>query len=236
MDRNQNNYWQLTAKNLKEIIDFVTNTNYLPKYTPSKIESISTGCYAMKLSKRYFTNSIDHMKIYEHQSIENCIKVVGINSRFSSGIKHCSIFKFYLRKPEDTKFYCSCKSGARTTNPCAHALSVLMLIQSIQKELPHLELAKTTIDYPDAIKNEHSSSHYQAIYNNIIDCKIYKEWSKSNDTYCICNESYQSDWMAKCCTCHELYHPSCICQDQEKIDAIIDKWKCPYCQEDDENK
>ncbi|CAF1552523.1 unnamed protein product, partial [Rotaria sordida] len=126
--------------------------------------------------------------------------------------------------------------GARTTNPCAHALSVFMLIQSIQKELPHLELAKTTIDYPDAIKNEHSSSHYQAIYNNIIDCKIYKEWSKSNDTYCICNEFYQSEWMAKCCTCHELYHPSCIGQDQEKTDAIIDKWKCPYCQEDDDNK
>ncbi|CAF1086611.1 unnamed protein product [Rotaria sordida] len=236
MDKNQNNYWQLTAKNLEEIIDFVTNTNYLPKYTPSKIESISTGCYAMKLSKRYFTNSIDHMKIYEHQSIENCIKVVGINSRFSSGIKHCSILKFYPRKPEDTKFYCSCKSGARTTNPCAHALSVLMLIQSIQKELPHLKLAKTTIDYSDAIKNEYSSSHYQAIYNNIIDCKIYKEWSKSNDTYCICNESYQGEWIAKCCTCHELYHPSCIGQDQEKIDAIIDKWKCPYCQEDDDNK
>ncbi|CAF1534003.1 unnamed protein product [Rotaria sordida] len=152
---------------------------------------LDRDCYAMKLSKRYFTNSIDHMKIYEHQSIENCIKVVGINSR----------------KPEDTKFYCSCKSGARPTNLCTHALSVLMLIQSIQKKLPHLELAKTIIDYPDAIKNKYSSSHYQAIHNNIIDC----------------------EWMAKCCTCHELYHPSCIGQDQEKIDAIIDKWKCPYC-------
>ncbi|CAF4067705.1 unnamed protein product, partial [Rotaria sordida] len=64
-----------------------------------------------------------------------------------------------------------------------------------------LDRAKTTIDYPDAIKNKYSSSHYQAIHNNIIDC----------------------EWMAKCCTCHELYHPSCIGQDQDKIDAIIDK-------------
>ncbi|CAF4069525.1 unnamed protein product, partial [Rotaria sordida] len=110
MNENQNNLWKLTAKNLKEIIDFVTNTKYLPRYTPSKIESISTGFYAMKLSKRYFTNSIDHMKIYEHQTIENCIKVVGINSRFVSGVKYCSIFKFYPEKSEDTKFYYSYKN------------------------------------------------------------------------------------------------------------------------------
>ncbi|CAF4609390.1 unnamed protein product [Rotaria sp. Silwood2] len=223
MDKNQNNSWHLAAKNLNEIIDFITNTKYLPRYTPSKIESISTGYYAMKLSKRYLNNSVDHLKIYEHQSIENCIKVVGINSRFVSGIKHCSIFKFYPGKSEDTKFYCSCKSGTRTTNPCAHALCVLMLIQSIQNELSDLKLATTNIDYRDAIKNVRSSSHYQAIYNTIMDCKIYKEWSKFNDTYCICNESYQGDWMAKCCTCHELYHPSCIGQNQEEIEVNIDK-------------
>ncbi|CAF0811721.1 unnamed protein product [Rotaria sordida] len=52
MNESQNNPWKLTAKNLKGIIDFVTNAKYLPRYTPSIIESISTGFYAMKLSKR----------------------------------------------------------------------------------------------------------------------------------------------------------------------------------------
>ncbi|CAF3152864.1 unnamed protein product [Rotaria sp. Silwood2] len=125
---------------------------YLPRYTPSKIKSISTGFYAMKLSKRYFTNFIDHTKIYKHQTIENCIKVVRISSRFVSGVKHCLIFKFYPEKSEDTKFYCSCKSGARTTNPCTHALRALILIQFIQKQLLHLKFAKTNINYRDAIK------------------------------------------------------------------------------------
>ena len=57
--------------------------------------------------------------------------------------------------------------------------------------------------------------------------------STLNETYCICNESYEEeDWMAKCSICRELYHPSCIGQIQE-IEENIDRWKCPYCEEDE---
>ncbi|CAF3499792.1 unnamed protein product [Rotaria sp. Silwood1] len=190
-----------------------------------------TGCYGMNISKRYFINSINHMKIFQHKSIENCIKVVGIASRFVSGTKHSSVLKFYPGKPEDTKFCCCCKSGARTTNPSAHALCILMLIHSIQKQLPRLVSTKTGTNYHNIVNIEKSSLHYQAIYDNIMDCKIYKEWSTSNKAHCVCNEPYEEgDWMVKCINCHKLYHPSCTDQSQKEIEDYIDKWKCPYCQ------
>ncbi|CAF2885966.1 unnamed protein product [Rotaria sp. Silwood2] len=234
MHENQNHLWKLVAKNHYETIDFVKNANYLPNYTSSDMECISTGYYGMKLSERYLTNSIDHIKIYEHQTVENCIKVTGIVSRFASATKHSSILKFYPAKSEDIKFYCSCKSGARTTNPCAHSLSILVLIQSIQKQLPRLLSTRNVTNYHHAIKFAQRSSHHQEIYNNIIDCKIYKEWSTSNETFCVCNEPYQEgDWMIKCCLCHELYHPSCIDETQKEIEDNIDEWRCPYCREDD---
>ncbi|CAF3604370.1 unnamed protein product [Rotaria sp. Silwood1] len=189
-----------------------------------------TGCYGMNISKRYFINSINHMKIFQHKSIENCIKVVGIASRFVSGTKHSSVLKFYPGKPEDTKFYCCCKNSARTTNSCAHALCILMLIHSIQKQLPRLVSTKTGTNYHNIVNIEKSSLHYQAIYDNIMDCKIYKEWSTSNKAHCVCNEPYEEgDWMVKCINCHKLYHPSCTDQSQKEIEDYIDKWKCPYC-------
>ena len=173
------------------------------------------------------------LKIYEHKSVENCIKVTGIVSRFVSSTKHSLILKLYPGKPVDTQFYCSCKSGARTTNPCALSLCILILIQSIQKQLPRLLSTRNTTNYHSVIKFEQYSSHYQAIYDNIKDCKIYKEWSTFNETYCICNESYEEeDWMAKYSICHELYHPRCIGQIQE-IEENIYQCQYPYCEEDE---
>ncbi|CAF0809535.1 unnamed protein product [Adineta steineri] len=233
MNKNKNYRYELVARNRNEIIDFVKNTKYLPAYTISNIRSISTGYYSMKLSERYFVNSINQIKIYEHDHVENCIKVVGIASRFTSVKKHTLILKFDPQKPQQTKFYCSCKSGARTTNPCAHGLCILMLIQSTKKQLPQLLVKQGTMNYHNAVKIERTSSYYQMLYDNIMDCKIYKEWKINNELYCICSEPYNEDeWMIKCSICKELYHPSYIGQIQEEIEDNIDEWKCPYCEED----
>ncbi|CAF1614832.1 unnamed protein product, partial [Didymodactylos carnosus] len=100
--------------------------------------------------------------------------------------------------------------------------------------LPRLVLTKSTTNYHNAIKIEEISSHYQTVYDNIMDCKIYKEWTAVNETYCVCNEPYHEvEWTVKCSICNELYHPSCIGQIQEEIEDNIDEWKCPYCEEDD---
>ena len=175
VNESNNLLWKSVARNQTETIDFVINTKYLPRHTSSDMKFISTGFFNMKLSKRYLISSFENLKIYEHKSVENCIKLTGIVSRYVSSTKHSLILKLYPAKPVDTQFYCSCKSGVRTTNPCAHSLCILILIQSIQKKLSRLLSTRNTTTYHSGIKFEQYSSHYQAIHDNIKDCKIYKE-------------------------------------------------------------
>lgn len=233
MNKNQNHLWNVVAGNPTEVIHFIQDTTYIPKYTMSDIELISTGYYTLKVSERYFTNSINQIKVFEHKRNKNCIKIIGISSRFTSSKKHSLILRFYTQHPEDTKFYCSCKSGARTTNPCAHSLCIIMLIHSIQQQISHLSLSKHVISYYDLFKGEQYSSYYRKLYDSILDCKIYKEWSSYNETSCVCNEPCEEDSMVKCSVCLELYHPDCIDQTRKETEDNIDEWKCPYCEEDE---
>ena len=128
MNKSKNHLWKMIARNSIEVIHSIKNIKYIPKYTIPDIKLISTGDCTLKLSERCFTNSIGQIQIFEHKRDKNDIKIVGISSTFTSLKKHSLIRMFYVQHLEDTRFYCSCKSGARTMNSCAHGLCILMLI------------------------------------------------------------------------------------------------------------
>ena len=60
MNKNQNHLWNVVAENPIEVIHFIKTTKYIPKYPTSDVEFLSTGYYTLKVSQRYFTNSINH--------------------------------------------------------------------------------------------------------------------------------------------------------------------------------
>lgn len=116
-------------------------------------------------------------------------------------------------------FYCSCKSGQRITNPCAHSVAVLRYCIAIK-----------TNKLDDITDND----YYDSIRSCISDCHKYRKWRSSNKLFCICNTA-DDRWKMECDLCKEQYHPECINSTQNELQHFIDhdlEWLCPHCFED----
>ena len=62
-------------------------------------------------------------------------------------------------------------SGTRTVNPCAHVIFILIFIHACH------------------INTTHSLSLIvQKLRDSIMDCKVYKDWAKREDIFCVCQQ------------------------------------------------
>jgi PHD finger protein/SWIM zinc finger len=222
------NNWELCAKNNQELFDFLNKESFASHIDKVNIVDIATGSYGVKLSKRYLTHSIDNIKIYQHQTVDHCVKITGIKSRFKSNKQHQILLKFNDSTESDSiKWYCTCKTGARTTNPCSHILAVLILFKKIEEQC-HSSVQQNNIG-----NLTEKSEWYKQIELCIKDANRYKEWARDNETFCTCNQNYtDGTFMVECPSCYEWFHPACIGQSQEEINQKKDNWICPFCEDD----
>ena len=212
-------------------VDFIKNTNIIPEYDKKDIIDLGMGKHGWKCSTRYIAHSFEKCEAMLQKNKngrKHCIKFKNIVGRFQS-TKTQTPKKYELciefdanknTKLQNTKWYCRCKTGSRTTNPCAHVIAALRYCNLIKKN--RINVVK--------------SDYYQMYKASILDCYEYAKAKKRTGTYCKCKSADASKWHIECDLCKERYHPKCINIPKSTLQQFVVNdiaWWCPYCEEEE---
>ena len=215
------------GRNKQTTTQFIKNTNIIPNYDSQDIINAGMGKHGWVRSSRYIAHGFKKCEaMTRSQDNKNCIKFKNIVGRFASTKtktprKYTVCIDFGNNKNtklKNIKYYCTCKTGRRTCNPCAHTIAVLRYIL----------LEKNNE------MNNIRSNFYSLLSSTISDCHKYVQFREQSGKHCIC-EKNDNRWTIECELCKEKYHPACINTTKAKLQKFIDNnesWWCPMCEED----
>ncbi len=199
---------------------------FIPRFGLDDVETLAMGTYGISLAKKYILRSYKDLSLMTSKRHKKSLKIMSLRSRFSASKKHKLILDFSARASrgdplDKLKWWCDCKSGARTISPCAHVISILLLIRYAR--LGGVDWGLET-------------KHDKKLTAAIIDCSKYKEWALKNETWCVCNKKYdENKAMILCSGCYDWFHPECVDMTEDEMNTIGSKEKyfCPGCEEMD---
>ena len=211
--------------------EFLEKTDIIPDYDKKDVIELGMGKHGWNRSCRYIAHGFkkcEAMTQTGKNGRKHCIKFKNIVGRFAS-TKTKTPRKYVVcidfgedknTKLKNIKWYCTCKTGNRTTNPCSHVIAVLR----------YCNLIKTNK------LNSIESNYYNLLNSAILDCYKYVQETKKTGEYCKCKSTNENEWHIQCELCKEKYHPKCIKIPKSTLKQFVDNditWWCPYCEEDD---
>ena len=149
--------------------EYIRDHMSLPDYNMDDITELGMGFCNIKLGYSYIHHLNDTIEIYTNVNHPGVYMFKNVYSRYSDSNKRQSRHKrtciidfnndapgigptnygerlLYLQA--GCKYYCSCKAGARTINPCAHITAILMYLHFITANCLDQFLAKHNAHYP----------------------------------------------------------------------------------------
>lgn len=208
----------------EQFIDWLQNDTEdgIPFFVTENIWDVCMGKYSCKLSYLYCCTHFDNVKILHNRQYPNIFKFQGIKSRFASAKTRQVCLEFNDENLDGLTWYCTCKSGARTTNPCGHAAAAL---RYIWLSLNNVNVSTITTPFKTKMKEM------------ILDCKKYALWKKDNKRHCLCGQpESETDGLPElyCSKCQNTYHAQCLELTEQEVIQIHESdesWWCPGCDE-----
>ncbi|CAF1372453.1 unnamed protein product, partial [Rotaria sp. Silwood1] len=165
---------QWITRQLQDVVHFISPLSL------NVIRNYGLGEYALKLAIPYLQySSTISIKTYKSKQYSNIIKIEGITSRYSkkTSPKQHKIFLQFVNDNDDEEndvtlsnnynnnhneisldikginLYCSCKSGARTVEACAHVIAALYWLYSNTNGVPILNYSAKSVALQQNITN-----------------------------------------------------------------------------------